>query len=169
MVKKILFALNVVILMAVLVGCRQPNEEVNVEEEIEIEEVYDSGPTPEELRAAFEMFYNENKENIINRIATEGEDVRLELAAGYEFTMTIVLDDIELTDRNRASYILAFELQFSEWGELLSGLAQDIKEEAGIGHFTLTVRLVDVNEIQIIRSSFEVGTRQNHIVTPELD
>jgi len=120
-------------------------------------EYEDAGPTPEELRAEFELFFEENKADIIETIATEGEDVRLEIADGYEFLMTILLDDIELDDENRTLYVLTFDLTFSQMSDLFGGLATDIKEAAGIDQFRLSVVFVDVNEEEIARSNFDVG------------
>ena len=143
MLKKI-FILSACALVITLTACRN-NDESNE-------------PTPEELRAQFELFFEENKESIIETIATDGEDVRLELAAGYEFIMTILLDDIELDDENRTLYVLTFELTFSQMADLFRGLAQEIKEAAQIDDFRLSVIFVDVNEEEIARSSFAVGS-----------
>ena len=145
MSRKIIIILSVWILAITLTACRNNDDHE------------DSGPTAEELRAEFELFFEENKESIIDRIAIDGEDVRLEIRDGYEFLMTILLDDIELDDENRTLYTLTFELTFSQMTELFSTLATDIKESAGIDQFRLTVEFIDVNEVQIARSNFDVG------------
>ena len=146
MFKKIFIILGAWILLVNLTACRSDDE------------YEDIGPTPEELRAEFELFFDENKESIIETIATDGEDVRLELADGYEFLMTILLDDIHLTDENRTLYILTFELTFSQMADLFGGLAADIQEAAGVDRFRLAVTFVDVNGQIIARSNFDVGT-----------
>ena len=145
MSRKIIFILSAWVLAITLTACRN-----NTESE-------DAGPTPEELRAEFEQFFEENKESIIDSIAIDGEDVRLEIADGYEFLMTILLDDIELDDENRTLYTLTFELTFSQMTELFSTLATDIKESADIDQFRLSVVFVDINEEPIARSNFDVG------------
>ena len=151
MLKKIFILFSVGGLLLTLISCRNDDEHEDI------------GPTPEELRAEFELFFEENKEDIIEAVATEGEDVRLELADGYEFLMTILLDDIELNDENRTLYILTFELTFSQMAELFGRLATDIREAAEIDQFRLSVVFVDVNEEEIARSNFDVG------LTEEID
>ena len=147
MFKKIFIMLSVWGLLITLTSCRNRNDD----------EYVHAGPTPEELRAEFELFFEENKDSIIETVATEGEDVRLELADGYEFLMTILLDDIELNDDNRTLYVLTFELTFSQMADLFGRLAADIKEAAEIDQFRLSVVFVDVNEEIIARSSYDVG------------
>ena len=150
MLKKMFFILSACVVafafIITLTACRNNNENDS------------NDPTPEERRAQFELFFEENKERIIETIATDGEDVRLELAEGYEFLMTILLDDIELNDDNRTLYVLTFELSFSQMYDLFSGLAWDIKEDAQINNFRLSVIFVDVNEEEIARSSFFTGS-----------
>ena len=159
MLKKISVILSICLLIIILPACSNNEENGNYYDYYEEPE-----PTPEELRAAFELFFEENKESIIEAIATEGEDVRLELAAGYEFIMTIILDDIELNDENRALYILTFELTFLQMmSELFSELAFEIKEDAQIDHFRLSVIFVDVNEVEISRSSFDARVDEEPI------
>ena len=155
MLKKIFIILGTWILVITLTACRNDDE------------YEDTGPTPEELRAEFELFFEENRESIIETIATEGEDVRLELADGYEFLMTILLDDIELDDANRTLYILTFDLTFSQMADLFGRLANDIKETAEIEQFRLTVVFVDVNGEQIARSSFDAGFQEDDYLYEE--
>ena len=155
MLKKIFVILNVCTLVIALTACR--NDDENEDYDTDYEYYADPEPTPEELRGQFELFFEENQESIIEAIATDGEDVRLELAAGYEFLMTILLDDIELDDENRTLYILAFEMTFSQMTDLFGGLAYEIKEAAEINHFRLTVIFADVSEEEIARSSFDAG------------
>jgi len=153
MFKKIFIILSAFSLVIALTACTSNNGDSDyIYHYTEVLE-----PTPEELRTRFELFFEENKEQIIETIATDGEDVRLELAQGYEFLMTIILDDIELNDENRASYILSFEITFSEMTDLFGGLAREIKEAAEIADFRLTVIFTDVNEIEIARSSFDAS------------
>jgi len=146
MLKKILIILGAWVLVVSLAACSNNDE------------YEDTGPTPEELRAKFELFFEENNEDIIKTFATEGEDVRLELRDGYEFLMTILLDDVELDDENRALYILTFDLTFSQMTDLFRGLATDIKEAAEIDQFRLSVVFVDINEEQIAQSYFDVDS-----------
>jgi len=153
MFKKILIILGAFSLVIALTACTNNNGDS--ENTYDYTEVLEA--TPEQLRAQFELFFEENKEQIIETIATDGEDVRLELAQGYEFLMTILLDDIELTDANRASYILSFEITFSDMTDLFGGLAREIKEAAEITDFRLTVIFADINEIEIARSSFDAN------------
>jgi len=156
MFKKIVVVLCVGALVITLTACR--NSE-NTEEPIDTDEYSeDLGPTPEELRAEFELFFIENKERIIESVATEGEDVRLELAAGYEFVMTILLDDIALEEENRTLYTLTFELSFAQMADFFEGLAKEIKETAEIDRFRLSVVFVDINEEEIARSSFDADS-----------
>ena len=160
MFKKI-FTLSTILLVIMLVGCRPSAEEIpedeyeNYEEEDDVE----LDPTAQDLRAEFETFFEQNRESIIESIATEGEDIRLELAAGYEFIMSIVADDIELDDDNIVLHVLTFELTFSDMAVLFGGLAEEIREAADINHFRLTVVFLDVNEVEIARSSFDAGDR----------
>ena len=149
MSRKIIFILSVWVTVISLTACRN-----NTENE-------DTGPTPEELRAEFEQFFAENKDNIIETIATDGEDVSLEIRDGYEFLMTILLDDIELNDDNRTLYVLTFELTFSQMTDLFSNLATDIKESAEIDQFRLSVMFVDINGEQIARTNFDVGVLED--------
>jgi len=158
MLKKISFVLGAFALLWMVIACGNDNEIEATEPTYEYEEIIE--PTPEDLRAKFELFFEENKAGIIASVALDGEDVRLELAEGHEFIMTILLDDIELDDENRAIYILTFELTFSQMNELFGGLAQQIKEAAEINYFRLSVIFVDVNEEIIARSSFDVGDRR---------
>ena len=151
MYKKILIILGVCALMITLTACSN-NENDNYE-------YYEYlTPSPEELRINFERFFEENRESIIETIATEGEDVRLELANGYEFLMFILLDDIELNDENRALYTITFGLTFSEMNDLFGRLAFEIKESAQIDNFRLTVIFIDINEEEISRSSFNANS-----------
>ena len=145
MFKKRFIILGAWVLVLTLTACGNSNE------------YEDTGPTPEELRAEFELFFEENKEDIIETIATEGEDVRLEIKDGYEFLMTILLDDIELNDENRTLYVLTFDLTFSQMADLFSRLATDIQEAAEIDQFRLSVIFVDINEEEIAQSSFDAG------------
>lgn len=156
MFKKVVIILGTCILAMALTACRNThgNDEDHEDNEGHLET---NEPTPEALRAQFESFFETNKKWIIQSIATDGEDVRLELAAGYEFLMTILLDDIKLTDENRTAYMLSFELTFSDMADLFGGLALEIKEAADIDYFRLTVIFIDVNETEIAHGSFDVG------------
>jgi|GEM_PF-2564080 len=160
MLKKLSFALSAFALLLGVAACSRNNEDEIEENTTVAYEPEDRAPTVEELRDKFESFFEENKDSIIASIATDGEDVRLELADGHEFIMTIVLDDIELNDENRAIYLLSFELTFADMSDLFGGLAREIKEAAEINYFRLTVIFVDVNEEIIARSSFDVGDRR---------
>ena len=157
MFKKIFAILSAFALVIALTACTNNNGNENEDSDYTYEYDEDPEPTPEELRARFELFFEENKESIIETIATDGEDVRLELAAGYEFLMAILLDDIELDNENRALYILTFEMTFSQMTDLFGGLAHEIKEAAEITDFRLSVIFVDVNEVEIARSSFDAS------------
>jgi len=157
MFKKIFTILSVFALVIALTACTSNDGNESDNSDYVYEYDGDPEPTPEELRARFELFFEENKASIIETIATDGEDVRLELAAGYEFLMTILLDDIELDDENRALYILTFEMTFSQMTDLFGGLAREIKEAAEIADFRLSVIFIDVNEVEIARSSFNAS------------
>ena len=169
MLKKIVIILSAFALVITLTGCRRGAEDENLENAYEVYEELELEPTPEELRAEFETFFEQNKESIIDSVATDGEDVRLELGAGYEFIMTILLDDIELDDENLALYILTFELSFSEMGDLFGRLAREIQEAAEIDYFRLTVIFVDAFETEIARSNFDAGERSAGQLTEEID
>ena len=158
MLKKLPLILSVFVLLLGLAACGN-NEEIENNDNGDGYGYENAEPTLEDLRAAFELFFEENKEAIIETVATDGEDVRLELAEGYEFIMTILLDDIELDNENRATYILAFELTFSQMFDLFGGLAEDIRYAAEVEHFRLTVIFVDVNEAVIARSNFDADAR----------
>jgi len=125
-----------------------PNQLMNYDEQSE--------PTEYEKRAAFEAFFLENKQQIIDDIATENEEITIELGKGYEFIMTILLDDIELDDENRAIYFLTFELVLSEMHELFHTIATDIFEKANAPQFKLTVIFVDVNLVEIARDYYVI-------------
>ncbi|MCL1989468.1 MAG: hypothetical protein FWG67_01130 [Defluviitaleaceae bacterium] len=157
MYKKRSLVLSIFTLLFMLSAC-QNNDDIEALDD-PYTYVEETEPTLEALRMQFELFFEENRATIIETIAVEGEDVRLELADGYEFTMTILLDDIELNDENRALYILTFELTFSQMNELFGNLAQAIKIAAGLDHFRLSVIFVDVNEAIIARSNFDAGER----------
>ena len=159
MFKKIFILLSACALVITLTACG--NNENTESDDYTDKYSEDLGPTPEETRAQFELFFEENKASIIEAVATEGEDVRLELAAGYEFVMTILLDDIELNEENRTLYTLTFELSFTHMDDLFGGLALEIKEAAEIDYFRLSVVFVDVNEIEIARSSFNANSLSN--------
>ena len=146
MLKKTFIILGACALIITLAACRN-NEEDEHYENID--------PTSEELKDDFESFFEENKENIIDTVATEGEDIRLELANGYEILMSILLDDVELNDENRTLYTITFGLTFSEMNYLFGNLAYKIKETAQIDNFRLTVIFIDINEEEIARSSFD--------------
>jgi len=116
---------------------------------------YDREPTAEELRAKFKVFFEENRDRIIASVSTEGEEIHLELGYGYDFIMTIVLDDVKLDDDNRALYFLAFELTFSHMTEFFGGLSEEIREDANIDNFRLTVVFVDIEHVEIAKSNFD--------------
>lgn len=159
MFKKITFILCAFAVLLLFASCANSVEE-EIEDYVEYTEAEDEYiPDYDLSRLQFEAFFEENKTDIIETVATEGEDVRLEITGGYEFIMTIILDDIELTEENRASYILTFELYFSEMSTLFGGLARDIKEAAGLDHFRLTVVFTDAFEEEIARSPFDAGER----------
>jgi len=168
MLKKIFVILSVCTLVITLTACRNDNDE-SEDYDTDYEYYTDSEPAPEELRGQFELFFEENQESIIETIAIDGEDVRLELAAGYEFLMTILLDDIELDDENRPLYILAFEMTFSQMTDLFGGLAYEIREAAEIDSFRLSVIFVDINEEVIARSSFDAGLSSNEEIEEEYE
>lgn len=153
------FVLCAFALLWIMTACGSYNGNEDGNDPSEYEEI---ARTPEalRLRAEFELFFEENKADIIASVATDGEDVRLELAEGYEFIMTILLDDIVLDDENRAVYILTFELTFSQMNELFGGLAEEIREAADVNYFRLSVVFVDINEEMIAQSSFDAGDRR---------
>jgi len=153
MLKKISIILSACALVVILTGCRNRIEDEEPEYVYNDEYPEESEPTPEEIRAEFELFFEENKEAIIASIATEGEDVRLEIADGYEFVMTILLDDVELNNQNRAIEALTLELSFSQM-VIFNEAAERIKEDAGLEHFRLMVVFIDINEVEIVRSAF---------------
>ena len=155
MFKHIFIVFSACALVITLTACRNNEETEDVSDDYTEEYSEVHAPTPEDLRAQFETFFEENKDQIIQSIATDGEEIRLELANGYEFIMTIILDDIELDDENRALYTLTFELSFAQMTDLFGALAQEIKEAAEINRFRLSVVFVDINEEEIARSSFD--------------
>jgi len=159
MLKKIFVASGLLFFSFILVGCQTEVTEGPKLIVKEIPEVVYVPPTPAQLRLQFESFFLDNRLNIIESIATDGEDIRLEIAAGNEFIMTILLDDIELTDENLASHILSFQLTFSQMSELFGGLAHNIRYEADLTHFRLTVVFIDVAGVEIARSNFDSGHR----------
>jgi len=161
MFKKLFFVLTSVATVIALIGCRREVEPV-VEEYIPVEyEYYEyvpTGPTEEELRAQFEDFFNNNHDRLVAEIATGGEDVRLELGDGYEFLLTILLDDIELDDENRNLYSLTFGLFFPEMADFFEGIATGIMDDAEISNFRLTAIFADMHGEEIARSRFDVST-----------
>lgn len=158
MLKRIFIILGLCTLVVTLTACGSDKENEGYE---------NLEPTPEELRADFELFFEENKKSIIETIATEGEDVRLYLSDNYEILMTILLDDVELDEESRTLYALSFELAFSEMTNLFGGLAHEIREAAKIDDFTLTVIFIDVNEEKIARSSFNANLLHESITDKE--
>ena len=165
MLKKTFIILSACMLVIALTACRNNDEYENYDTDYEYSE--DPEPNPEELRELFELFYEENKESIIEAIAVDGEEVRLELADGYEFIMIITASDIELNAENRTSYILSFEMSFSQMTDLFGGLAYEIKEAAEINQFRLSVIFVDANGEEIARSRFEASLASNEEIEEE--
>lgn len=149
MFKKILMCQLVIILSLMLTACGH-NVDDDDNEEV-IEEVYiDLG---EYLEA--------NRDNLITRIATEGEDVRITLGdQANSFIFTILIDEIELNEDNRIIYSLAFDSIFSNMEELFIGLAQDLQAETGRDYFSLRVIFVDVNEEEISSQTFTTFTQE---------
>lgn len=140
-----------------LVACRSEDEPI---EEETFEYVYLPEPpprTPEQERADFENFFTHNRERIIHQTPTDdGEEIRLELGAGNEFIMTILFDDVELDDENRALYALAFGLTFSGMDDIFEEIATEIMNDAWIPNFRLTVIFADAHGEEIARSRFDV-------------
>jgi len=166
MLKKLPLFLSAFALLLALAACRSDEK---IEEYEEDYTYVETKPTLEYLRAQFELFFEENKERVIASVATDGEDIYLELGEGYEFIMTILLDDIELNDDNRVSHILTFELNFSQMEPLFGGLAEEIRVAANIDHFRLNVIFIDVNEVIIARSNFDADNRNIIIEQDEQD
>ena len=157
MLKKLLLVTTMVALTINLTACRQTETPVEDETPIEVDYFPEEIPqTPEQIRANFETFFDSNRTRIINQAATDGEEIRLELGTGNEFIMTIVLDDVELTDDNRALYSLAFGLSFSDMDAFFEGLATEIMTDADITNFRLTVAFADMTGEEIARSRFDV-------------
>ena len=159
MLKKLLLITTATMLITTLTACR--SAETPVEEEPPVEHEWyvpeDATKTPEQIRADFELFFADNSARIIRQAASGGEEIHLELGNGNEFIMTILLDDIELDDENRALYSLAFSLSFSDMEEFFFGLATEIMEDAGVEDFLLTVVFADVHGEEIARSRFSVS------------
>ena len=155
MFKKLFTILLTATSIMALTACRreaEPDVEYVPEEYIPY---VPAAPTEDDLRAQFEVFFNDNRDRIIREIATGGEEVHLELGDSYEFLLTIVLDDIELDDENRNLYALTFGLFFPEMADFFEGIANGILRDAGIDHFRLTAIFADMNGEEIARSRFD--------------
>lgn len=146
MLKKFLMWQGAIIVILMLVACGNDdnNEEYEGYEEVSI----DLGE-----------YLEENRENLISRIATEGEEVRIELDDEMnKFIFTILIDDIELDDENRTIYSMAFDSSFVHMEELFVGLAEEIQDETRRDYFAIRVIFVDVNEEEISSQIFTTLT-----------
>ena len=157
MFKKMFVVLITATLITTLTACQrevEPEESYSLVD-YEYYEVIDL--TEEELRAQFEDFFADNHDRFVREIATGGEDIQLELGEGYEFLLTIVLDEIELNDDNRNLYALTFGVFFPEMADFFEGIASGIMDDADIGHFRLTAIFADIHGEEIARSRFDVA------------
>ena len=146
MLKKMLTWLMAIVLILVLTACGN-NDDNGDDEEVYI----DLGE-----------FLEENRENLIATIATEGEEVRIESSDEMnKFIFTILTDDIELDDENRTIYSFAFDASFVHMEELFVGLAEEIRDATGRDYFAIRVIFIDVNEEEISSQVFTT-------LTPEL-
>jgi len=162
MLKKTLFCSTLLVLIFTLTGCRSTVEDVPTPDNDEDVEV---AITPEQIaqerREAFEAFHTLNHDEIARSVATEGEDIRIEIGRGNEFLMFIRLEDVELNDDNRSLYNLTFGLSFSEMSDFFEELAEDIRRDANVNYFRLTVIFTDITGSEIARSNFDVGDTIN--------
>lgn len=113
----------------------------------------------EEVYVDLGEFLEENRENLITTIATEGEEVRIALSDEMnKFIFTILIDDIELNDENGTIYSFAFDSSFVHMEELFVGLAESIRDATRRDYFAIRVIFVDVNEEEISSQIFTTLT-----------
>lgn len=146
MLKKFLMWQGAIIVILMLVACG--NDDNNEESE-----------ESEEVSIDLGEYLEENRENLISRIATEGEEVWIELDDEMDkFIFTILIDDIELDDENRTIYSMAFGSSFIHMEELFVGIAEEIQDETRRDYFAIRVIFVDVNEEEISSQIFTTLT-----------
>lgn len=137
MLKKTLMRLMAIVLILMLVACGSGDR---------YEEVDDNRYEDEEVEVDLGEFLEENRENLIATIATEGEEVQIELDDEMNnFIFTIIIDSIELTDENRILYSFAFDASFVHMEELFVGLAEEIRDAIQRSYFAIRVIFADVS------------------------
>jgi len=138
MLKKVLMGLMAITIILLLIGCQN-----------------DISDEDEEVYVDLAEYLEENREDLIGAIATEGEEVRLELADEVnKFIFTTIIDTIELTDENQTLYSFAFDSSFVHMEELFVGLAKEIRDATGRDYFAIRAVFADVNEEEISSQIF---------------
>jgi len=143
MLKKVSTWLAAIVLILVLAACGNNNDDEYEARYIDLGE-----------------YLEENRERLIASIATEGEEVQIELSDGEmnKYIFTILVADIELNNENRTLHSFAFEASFINMEELFVGIAKEIRDATRHDYFAIRVVFIDVNGEEIASHIFSTLT-----------